>query len=544
MHTSSKSGTPVEASEEVPEDVVATVDPVAGVGLVAARATGTPVGDEGDGPEPGPVLVGDVDTVGPGHDASALPPSAPSMPQTVTGSVTPVPGPPGVPIGIVVDSAPVHVPLELPSRAAVTAQIVTGALTGTDPVGVVAWCEGSQVLLAEPATATTTLHALTGMTPSTGALWLTSLVGRSLTRGNPASGMHIPLAEPSTSTIAPQAVTGMKTSASWPCWFTSSGRCGQFAELLPSISAITSQTVTGTSASTTPVCVTGPFVPVVLQSLEVFPTSPTLTEQMLTGTLALMAPFCVVDAEDCPLVSPSAEAAWPSSPIALSCAVIGTWTFPIGPVWFSPTEVVEQLLLASANRPTESEQAFTGALTLAKGDDCPVVLVPVVESCPGRSVLPISFASAVIGTEMGTGEEVNGASGSEAGGTAGVLGAAGAAGATVPVACATAAAAAFCTSCTVVCTPLGDGAAPAGVTPATAPAASISPHARPARAVSRFRLKILLLLCWDNTPALSPLPRSYRRNGQLAASMRNRPTIVIAATLWTRQVLRRGARTL
>jgi hypothetical protein len=225
--------------------------------------------------------------------------------------------------------------------------------------------------------------------------------------------------------------------------------------LLPSISAITSHTVTGTSASTTPVWLTGPLVPVVLQSLDVFPTSPTLTAQMLTGTLALMAPSCVVDAEVCPLVSPSAEAAWPSRPMALSCAVIGTLTLPIAPIWFSPTDVVEQLLLASAKRPTESEQAFTGAFRFTRGDDCTVVFVPVVESCPGRSVLPISFAKAVIGTEMETGKDVNGASGFEAGAAAGVLatdGADGAAvrvgvavglGAAVPVACATAAAAAL-----------------------------------------------------------------------------------------------------
>jgi len=59
-----------------------------------------------------------------------------------------------------------------------------------------------------------------------------------------------------------------------------------------------SQTVTGTSASTTPVWVVAPLVPVVSQSLEVFPTRPTLTEQTLTGASALTAPFCAVDAED------------------------------------------------------------------------------------------------------------------------------------------------------------------------------------------------------------------------------------------------------
>ena len=110
--------------------------------------------------------------------------------------------------------------------------------------------------------------------------------------------MHMPLAEPSASTTTPQAVTGTKASAASPCWVAGSGCCGQSAELFPSISAMTSHTVTGTSASTTPVWVVVPLVPVVSQSLDVFPTRPTLTEQTLTGASALTAPFCAVDAED------------------------------------------------------------------------------------------------------------------------------------------------------------------------------------------------------------------------------------------------------
>ena len=220
------------------------------------------------------------------------------MPQMVTGAVAPVPGLPAVPIGVEVEPAPSHVPLESPSRAAVTAQSVTGAKTGAAPVVVVPTWEGSHELLAVPSTATTTLHAFTGTTASAGALWLASLVGRSLARGKPASGMHIPSAEPSTSTTAPQAVTGTKTSAACPCWVAGSACCGQLDELSPSISAITSQTLTGTSASTTPVWVLGPLVPVVSQPLDVFAARPTLTEQMLTGASALTAPSCDVDAED------------------------------------------------------------------------------------------------------------------------------------------------------------------------------------------------------------------------------------------------------
>ena len=149
-------------------------------------------------------------------------------------------------------------------------------------------------------------------------------------------------------------------------------------ELFPSISAMTSQTVTGTSASTVPVCVAGPLDPDVSQLLDVSAARPTFTEQMLTGASALMAPSCVVEPE--PLsVSPKAEAAWFNRPIALSCAVIGALASASPPGWSSPTEVVEQLLPASAVTPTESEHALIGASALAKGDDCPVVFEPVVE---------------------------------------------------------------------------------------------------------------------------------------------------------------------
>jgi hypothetical protein len=141
---------------------------------------------------------------------------------------------------------------------------------------------------------------------------------------------------------------------------------------------MTSQTVTGTSASTTPDCVVGPLEPLVSQLLAVFPTSPTLTEQMVTGASALIAPFCDVDA-DCPFANPSAAAPWPNSPTALSCAVIGALTLARPPLWCSPTAVVEQLLRASAATPTESEHTLTGVSAFATGDDCPVAFVPVVE---------------------------------------------------------------------------------------------------------------------------------------------------------------------
>jgi hypothetical protein len=150
----------------------------------------------------------EVGAAGCGHDALAVPASAASTPQMVTGSVTPVPGFPGLPIGTDVEPAPVQVPLAFPLSAAVTAQAVTGTLTGTFPVGVVARCDGSHEFVALPATATTTLHALIGTTPSIGAPWLTLLVGRSLTSGKPALGMHIPVAVPYTSAMTPQTVAG------------------------------------------------------------------------------------------------------------------------------------------------------------------------------------------------------------------------------------------------------------------------------------------------------------------------------------------------
>ena len=114
----------------------------------------------------GVAVEGDV--TGCGHEESALPSNAACTPQRVTGTVAPVPG---VPVDVELELVPVQVPPALPSRAAEMAQAEMGAKTGMDPVdGVVETCEGSHELLAEPSTATTTLHAFTGMTPSIGAL--------------------------------------------------------------------------------------------------------------------------------------------------------------------------------------------------------------------------------------------------------------------------------------------------------------------------------------------------------------------------------------
>ena len=128
MTSSSSNGAPVDASEVTPDDVAVSVA-AAGGGLVEARVSGTDVGEDVETP----VAGGDPDTVGCGHEASVPPPRAASIPQTVTGTVTPVPGVPGVPIGMEVEPVPVHVPPELPSSAAVMAQTVTGVLTGPSP---------------------------------------------------------------------------------------------------------------------------------------------------------------------------------------------------------------------------------------------------------------------------------------------------------------------------------------------------------------------------------------------------------------------------
>jgi len=120
MNTSSTNGAPVEARDEAFDAAVATVGALRGPELETNDAGIGAAADEDDGfPEP---EVGAVDAavVGSGHEASALPLSAPWT-QIVTGAVAPVPRLPGVPIGEGLDSAPSQVPVESPSKAAATA---------------------------------------------------------------------------------------------------------------------------------------------------------------------------------------------------------------------------------------------------------------------------------------------------------------------------------------------------------------------------------------------------------------------------------------
>jgi hypothetical protein len=165
-------GAPVDASELAPDAAVATVGALAGPTLEtrAAGAGAPPEADDDEGVPAGIVAV-DGDVVGSGHEASALPSRAACTPQIVTGTVPPVPGLPGLPVDVEVEPVPVQVPSAVPSRAAEIAQAETGAKTGMDPdPEVVDTWVGSHELLAVPSTATTTLQAFTGMTPSTGAL--------------------------------------------------------------------------------------------------------------------------------------------------------------------------------------------------------------------------------------------------------------------------------------------------------------------------------------------------------------------------------------
>ena len=276
---------------------------------------------------------------------------------------------------------------------------MTGTLTGTEPVGVVARCVGSHELLAAPATATTTLQALTGITPSMGALWLTVSVGRSFTSGNPVSGMHVPFAVPSTSATTLQTVAGAKTSASWPVCATVLGCCGQLAVLFPSISAMTSQTVTGTGASITPFCVTVPLVPVGLQLLEVCPTRPTFTGD---AHRHVRVDGAVLRRRRRRLAGGQPERRRRVAEEADGVVLGGDRRAdrPDGTKLVQADRSRRAAAEAPASRPTESEQTFIGAFTLASGDDCVVVLVPVVASCSGSGVRPISLARAVIGMEM------------------------------------------------------------------------------------------------------------------------------------------------
>jgi hypothetical protein len=173
--------------------------------------------------------------------------------------------------------------------------------------------------------------------------------------------------------------------------------------------------------------------------------------------------------------------------------------------------MVEQLLLALAKRPSDSEQALIGALALMSGDVwCVVLLVPPAEFWPGNSVLPISFASKVIGIDNDSGSAVSGASGFD-GVAAGVEWVVDAdeldelvdvvvLGAVVVVVFGTVVVVVGTESFEVM---LVEDAAPAGTTAAnTLAAARTRPPVTTAMEERGFRLKVLLLLCMGYTDPL------------------------------------------
>ena len=285
-------------------------------------------------------------------------------------------------------------------------------------------------------------------------------------------------------------------------------------ELFPSISAMTSQIVTGTSASTVPFCVAVPLEPAVSQLLDVSAARPTFTEQMLTGASALSCrPASSTLARLS--VSPKAAAAWLKRPIALSCAVTGALASTSPPGWSSPTEVVEQLLPALAATPTDSEHALTGASTFARDDD----LSRRVR--PGGRVLARQRRAAYFVRPRRDGPLF--APRPDPGNEGGAFDAGlGAVDVDVDVAILSPAplqpATAFCTACTVVWRPGVDGAAPlAGMTPTTAPAASTSPPVRTPRDVGRFRFMVSFpSVCWGHTPARNRRRPSYPAKRRIA----------------------------
>ena len=172
-----------------------------------------------------------------------------------------------------------------------------GAATGADPVGFVSTWDGLARVARRARHGHDDTARVHGDDPVDGRA-LAAITGRQVVdeRESGVGHAHAVRRAVDLDDRATGGDRGRRRRRPDPAALAGSDCCGQFAELLPSISTITSQTVTGTSASTAPVCVAGPLVPVVSQPLDVFPTSPTLTEQMLTGASALMAPFCDVDA--------------------------------------------------------------------------------------------------------------------------------------------------------------------------------------------------------------------------------------------------------
>ena len=130
------SGPPAELSAGVPVPLAALVEAkVAGLDAVPVPPSDDvppppDVPPPGEVPPPGVVPVPVVTTLG--QDAAAVPLTAPSIPQSVTGTLPPVP------MGSPVLALPSQTLVAVPSRAAATEQTVAGATTVAGPVWVAA----------------------------------------------------------------------------------------------------------------------------------------------------------------------------------------------------------------------------------------------------------------------------------------------------------------------------------------------------------------------------------------------------------------------
>ena len=215
MTTSRRSGAPVDARAAAPGAAVATVGELTGVPPVEARAAGTGVGPDavaaavlppggvGTGVTPG--VVGSV------HEASATPLSAASMPQKVTGTLTPVPGLVGVPMGprsTTPDTGAVGIAVQRGRHGAHChgRRHWSGARRSRVGVG------GLARVVRRPGHGNHHAAHVHGDGPvHRGALGAVS--GRQVTdRWTSGVGMHVPMPS-ATATTTPQAVTSAQTSA-------------------------------------------------------------------------------------------------------------------------------------------------------------------------------------------------------------------------------------------------------------------------------------------------------------------------------------------
>ena len=385
-----------------------------------------------------------------------------------------------------------------------------------------------------PSTATTTLHALTGMTPSTGALWLPSLVGRSLTSGNPASGMHMPLAEPSASTTTPQAVTGTKASAASPCWVAGIGLLRAVCRAVP-VDLRNHVTHGDRDLGIDDARLgRGSARPGGVAVARRVPDETDVDRADAHGCIRVDGSVL-----RCGRRGLTAESERGGCLLQQADGVVLRRDRGVDvrdATGLVQTDGRRRTATAGVGGHTHGERTdIDRRVRLATGEACPVVFVPVGESWLGSGAPPSSFDRTVIGAAADAGSV---GSGSDAG--------PGGVGVADPDASATAAAAAFCTACTVVCrsvdVDVDDDAAPAGMTPTPAPGADRQQESR----MSALRWK---RICSASCPCsfsggdTHPCSRSLahtRRNENPLRSMRRCSRFVIAHGLHLRPLIVRG----